>query len=1354
MFAGDSNYPAASDEKGFRVKKAEPTVTVNAQTITYGEDAEVNITVTGVKGENLNGVARVITDTEFINVAILNGKGSVNLTGLNANEDGFLFHVEFEETENYDDKTVEFTVIVHKADVTVSCDYVTVFYPAGGVITVTASVPGEYKVVVGDKEYTANIETAGGSAEVSVATLDEGLYNITISGSESANYKAVERNFTNFYTVYPGTIEIGYAVSDVTYPNQGTITISASVAGVYTVEVGGKQYTANIATAGGFANVIVDTLNVGKYDIFITRTNIDNYDDLSKVIDDGYVVNPATAVVSCENVTVIYPDNHYVTIHSNVPGWYYVKVGEEIYEVKVGEDGTGITNRLPWGPGVYNVSVTADLGPNYNPVDTGKIGTYTVVANAITVTAEDAFVAYPGKTTIVINTNVAGAYTIKVGDKTYENVELVAGENTFEVPDVLEVGKYPVKVSADIEGYEPIVDKEIANYTVVNGEITVTGQDGSATYPGTGSITINTDVAGNYTIKVGDKTYENVELVAGENTFEVPDVLPVGDYPVKVSANIANYNPFVDYEIATYTVNAGTITVTGKDVTVAYPGKGNITITTNVAGAYTIKVGDKTYENVELVAGENTFEVPDVLAIGNYPVNVYANIENYYVFDDIISSYIVNAGTITVTGQDGSATYPNKGTIVITTDVAGNYTIKVGDKTYENVELAVGENTFEVPDVLAVGNYPVKVSAEIANYDPLVNKEIATYTVVKANLTIEVDPNATEIFYGDEIEFYCYFNVSDYLLDDDAVVTYYVDGKPIKGDSTSIFSAGKHVVVAKYTGDANFNDAESAPETFYVYKITPIIEVLPIESTYPNGKIKIVVTDDEGDEIEDITVIVSVGGVDYALKTDYFGTATLNIEGIDAGTYDITAVTVEEDAYRSASNDTEQLVVKKATATVSIEDSVVVTYPETGSIQIKASVPGTYTVKVGNEEIPVVITEADKYVSVPVKLLDADVYDVSVTADLGNNYELVNTGAIATYTVNKGDIGVRSNQSLWIVNYPEKGTIVLITNTTGRFTLNVGEKSYPVDLVAGENEFTLPDSLPLGPHAVFISADIENYNPLVDDSLGTYLVSYGNITVTATDVTVTYPNKGTIVITTDVPGFYDITVGDKTYEHVQLHVGENEFEVPDVLGAGDYSVKVSANIEYYTPLVDVEIATYTVTKKTPTIDVEGDEYVMPGEAAVVTVTVKDGDQGLNGTAVVTVDGTDYTVEIKNGKGEVEISGLFPEEYAIAAKFLETENYTEAVYSGDAVIDFMMHFADFDIVITNGTYGDKLTVTVENVTNNDGESLTGTVFGGIYDEEGTLVGSLAIQVSNGRGVEQIDAPCAGILTADANRNCCY
>ena len=206
----------------------------------------------------------------------------------------------------------------------------------------------------------------------------------------------------------------------------------------------------------------------------------------------------------------------------------------------------------------------------------------------------------------------------------------------------------------------------------------------------------------------------------------------------------------------------------------------------------------------------------------------------------------------------------------------------------------------------------------------------------------------------------------------------------------------------------------------------------------------------------------------------------------------------------------------------------------------------------------------------------------------------------------------------------------------------------------------------------------------------------------------------------------NVTIGDETKEYDiedgTVNIGK--------LAVGSTTIQVSPIHAYYDP-VSVNL-TATVKKANAIIGVHGDINLDYGDNATVTVSLMNGETPINGTVIVTVNNVDYAVDVTDGEGELKISGLIPNKYSIAAKFLGNDNYTEAEFDGEAYIEFNKYYADFDIIIPDGTYGENLTIIVENATDWEGNKLNGLVTGLIYDKDSNIAGYVEVNVTDGSG----------------------
>ena len=206
------------------------------------------------------------------------------------------------------------------------------------------------------------------------------------------------------------------------------------------------------------------------------------------------------------------------------------------------------------------------------------------------------------------------------------------------------------------------------------------------------------------------------------------DQLPAGNHTVNVTSDVPNYdNVSVIKELS---VNNGTVDASVVVNPATYPDNATVVVSADVDGNYTVKVGNDTYV-VEVKDGVGSVTV-DVLPAGVYPVEVTAEIPNYDPVKVAGDDLVISNGTVDASVVVNPATYPDNATVVVSADVDGNYTVKVGNDTYV-VEVKDGVGSVTV-DVLPAGVYPVEVTAEIPNYDPV---KVAGDDLVISNGTVE-----------------------------------------------------------------------------------------------------------------------------------------------------------------------------------------------------------------------------------------------------------------------------------------------------------------------------------------------------------------------------------------------------------------------------------------------------------------------------------------------------------------------------------------------------------------------------------------------------------------------------------------
>ena len=303
-YAGDDNYNAAEVTKGVNVAKAQPVLGVVIADVDYGNGFVIEATLTGVNGAPLSGnVIVTVAGKEYI-VEVTDGKGIFTGDKLAAGTYGFAAAWAGDDNYNAVAENGDFKVNKIDSSVAVNVNNIKV----GEELTVTVNVPsdatGDVTVSVDGKEYNVAIEN--GKAVKTIADLKANDYTVTVKYSGDNNYNA-NQNTTEFTVSKISDYNMNITVPEFKEGVNSTINVvlPKDATGTVTVEIGGKNYTANVTD--GVANVIIPGLGVGDYNITTTYSGDAKYDLMTK--KGNITVIPNVDVnLDVDDVVMVYHD--------------------------------------------------------------------------------------------------------------------------------------------------------------------------------------------------------------------------------------------------------------------------------------------------------------------------------------------------------------------------------------------------------------------------------------------------------------------------------------------------------------------------------------------------------------------------------------------------------------------------------------------------------------------------------------------------------------------------------------------------------------------------------------------------------------------------------------------------------------------------------------------------------------------------------------------------------------------------------------------------------------------------------------------------------------------------------------
>ena len=377
-FNGDDKYLASEDSAKFNVTKLASTTTVNVSDIKVGEDAVISIAVP----EITSGVVSVTVGDAIYNVAVVDGKGSLTLSGLASGSYDVVAKFNGDDKYLASEDSAKFNVTKLASTIDIAVDNIKVGEDAVIGVALPEDATGEVIISVNGKNYT--VMTKYGMASVTISDLANGTYSVDVFYNGDDIYAPI-KNSTAFTVSKVSDYNMTVDIADIVKGENATITVSVPEDGTGSVivTINGTDYNGTVVN--GTAKVIIPGLDEGTYKVVTFYTGDNKYD--SMIVNGTITVNKNTKTTLTMDNLVKYFNGPQKLMAKLVDGFgnpianatVYFTINGKVYARITDENGTAsIAIRLL--PGEYKASALFNGTDDY---DMAAVNASVLVKNTI-----------------------------------------------------------------------------------------------------------------------------------------------------------------------------------------------------------------------------------------------------------------------------------------------------------------------------------------------------------------------------------------------------------------------------------------------------------------------------------------------------------------------------------------------------------------------------------------------------------------------------------------------------------------------------------------------------------------------------------------------------------------------------------------------------------------------------------------------------------------------------------------------------------------------------------------------------------------------------------------------------------
>ena len=377
-YNGDKYYKTSYNSTTFNVAKLASTTTVNVSDIKVGEDAVISIAVP----EITSGVVSVTVGDAIYNVAVVDGKGTLTLSGLASGSYDVVAKFNGDDKYLASEDSAKFNVTKLASTIDIAVDNIKVGENAVIGVALPEDATGEVIISVNGKNYT--VMTKYGMANVTISDLANGTYSVDAFYNGDDIYAPI-KNSTAFTVSKVSDYNMTVDIADIVKGENATITVSVPEDGTGSVivTINGTDYNGTVVN--GTAKVIIHGLDEGTYKVVTFYTGDNKYD--SMIVNGTITVNKNTKTTLTMDNLVKYFNGPQKLMAKLVDGFgnpianatVYFTINGKVYARITDENGTAsIAIRLL--PGEYKASALFNGTDDY---DMAAVNASVLVKNTI-----------------------------------------------------------------------------------------------------------------------------------------------------------------------------------------------------------------------------------------------------------------------------------------------------------------------------------------------------------------------------------------------------------------------------------------------------------------------------------------------------------------------------------------------------------------------------------------------------------------------------------------------------------------------------------------------------------------------------------------------------------------------------------------------------------------------------------------------------------------------------------------------------------------------------------------------------------------------------------------------------------